>query len=315
MSSESKTAKVKEDLMQYSKPVIKAITTATPIIINGCQKAWAFYKSLSADYLQLIIGFIFCFFGGVFPALFAAIEAAKHGGISNVAEALGDLGDEAMKIIEASKKDDDVDEDKNGVKDVEEIEAKALLLRKAQLVMTKMNPEKIDKALSSMYKVWISVVAVLTLKFAQTISLSVSISKLLKKPADRYITPLVTDAVPVEYSKWVPVLMGWITKSIGLSIAWSITTILTAVTSALIGGLMMSRALLNIARSRGISFDGKLLKDNNDTTIDENLSYVLSLIGIYFQFKIRFNVPFPLNLFLWPLELGEYFIRWSITKS
>ena len=106
-----------------------------------------------------------------------------------------------------------------------------------------------------------------------------------------------------------------ITKSIGLSIAWSITTILTAVTSALIGGLMMSRALLNIARSRGISFDGKLLKDNNDTTIDENLSYVLSLIGIYFQFKIRFNVPFPLNIFLWPLELGEYFIRWSITKS
>jgi hypothetical protein len=313
MSSESKTAKVQEDLTQYSKPIIKAITTTTPIIINGCQKAWAFYKSLSVDYIQLIIGCVFCFFGGVFPALFAAIEAAKHGGISNVAEALGDLGDEAIKVI-GKQEDDDVDEDNNGVKDVKEIEAKALLLRKAHLVMTKINPEKVDKALSSIFKVWMSVIAVLTLKFAQTISLSVSISKFLKKPTDRYITPLVKDAVPVEYSKWVPVLMGWITKSIGLRIAWSITTLLTAVTSALIGSLMMSRALLNIARSRGVSFDSMLSKDNNDTTLDENLSYLLSLIGIYFQFKIGFNVPFPLNIFLWPLALGEYFIRWSITK-
>ncbi len=71
------------------------------------------------------------------------MEAAKHGGIKDVVQALNDLSDEAMKIIDASKKDDDVDEDNDGKKDVEQIDAKTLLLRKTNLVMTKMNPQKV----------------------------------------------------------------------------------------------------------------------------------------------------------------------------
>lgn len=69
--------------------------------------------------------------------------------------------------------------------------------------------EKVDKALSSIYRVWLSVVAVLSLKFAKTISLSMSISDFLKKPIDHYISPLVKKTVPHEYGKWVPVAMGW----------------------------------------------------------------------------------------------------------
>jgi hypothetical protein len=305
---------MKDEMVKYSKPIIKVITTITPHIITYSQKAWSFYKSLPEDYLQLVIGCIFCFFGGVFPVLFATVEAAKHGGINNLIDALGDLGDEAIKIIEASKKDDEVDEDKDGKKDVEQIDSKALLLRKAHLVATKMNPEKINKALSSIYKVWLSVVAVLSLKFAQTIALSVSISEFLNKPANRYVTPLVKQATPDEYDKWVPVIMGWITKSIGMSIAWFISTIITAVTSALIGAILISRSLLKIANRRGVTFDGLIPKDHDETYIDEAASYIFAFLGVWFQFKIRFNVPFPMNLLLWPLQMTEYFIRWSITK-
>lgn len=312
--SESKAEKAKEELVKYSKPVIKVITTVTPIVITTCQKAWSFYKSLPDDYLQLIIGFVFCFFGGVFPVLFAAVEAAKHGGITDVTQALGDLGEEATKIIEASKKDDDLDEDNDGKKDVEQIDPKALLLRKANLVMTKMNPQKIDKALSSIYKVWLAVVAVLSLKFAQTISLSVSISQFLKKPVDHFIAPLIEIAVPDEYDKWVPVVLGWITKSIGMSIAWYINTIITAVTSALTGSLIITRALLKIANRHNITLQGMIPEKHEDTMIDEGLSYLFAFMGIWFQFKIQFDIPFPMNLFLWPMEMAEYFIRWSITN-
>ncbi len=134
----------KEDqLLKHTKPIIQFITKATPVIITSCQRAWAFYKTLPEDYIQLIIGLIFCFFGGLFPVVFAAVEAAKHGGISDVTTALGDLSDEAMKIIEASKKDDEKDEDRDGKKDVEQIDTKALLMRKTNLVLSKMNPEKV----------------------------------------------------------------------------------------------------------------------------------------------------------------------------
>ena len=142
---ESKASPNNSDLAKYSKPVIQIISTVIPIIITTTQKAWSFYKKLPEDYVQLFIGFVFCFFGGIFPVLFASIEAAKHGGISNVVAALSDLSDEAMKIIDASKKDDDVDKDGDGVKDVEQIDPKALFVRKTHLVLTKMNPEKVRK--------------------------------------------------------------------------------------------------------------------------------------------------------------------------
>jgi len=47
-----------------------------------------------------------------------------------------------MIIIEASKKDDDVDKDKDGKKDVTGLSGKEYLARKTMLVLKKMNPDK-----------------------------------------------------------------------------------------------------------------------------------------------------------------------------
>jgi hypothetical protein len=312
--SETKTTKLKDDMIKYTKPGFKVITTIVPIIITGCQKFWSYYESLPKDYIELIIGIIFCFFGGIFPALFAAIEAAKNGGIATVVEALRDLGDEAMNIIEANKKDDKVDENEDGISDVDQISAKDLLLRKANLVVTKMNPAKIDKALSSIYTVWLSVVAVLTFQFARIINMGVSISEFLKKPAMHYLTPLANDLMPKGYAKWVPTLIGWATRFIGMSFAWWISSIMTAFASALIGALKISRALMKIARKKGITLNGMIPENHEETFIDEAASYFFALFGLWIQFKVNFNIPFPINLFFLPMEMGEFFVRWSVTK-
>eukprot|EP00977_Amphora_coffeiformis_P024139 scaffold15108_cov180-Amphora_coffeaeformis.AAC.15 len=70
-------------------------------------------------------------------------------------EAVGDLADEALIIIEESKKDDEIDADGNGKKDVQEMTGLQLLKRKSLLVLKKMNPEKIDSAVASIYKVYV----------------------------------------------------------------------------------------------------------------------------------------------------------------
>lgn len=72
-----------------------------------------------------------------------------------VMKSIVDLADEALIIIEESKKDDDVDANKDGKKDVDEISGADLLKRKTLLVLKKMNPEKIDKAIGSIYKVYV----------------------------------------------------------------------------------------------------------------------------------------------------------------
>ena len=99
-----------------------------------------------------------------------------------------------------------------------------------------------------------------------------------------------------------------------MSIAWYINTVITAVTSALTGALMISRALLSIAQHNGITLNGIIPKDHKDTYVDEAASYFFAFMGIWFQFKNQFDVPFPLNFVLWPMDICEYMIRWSITK-
>ena len=101
-------------------------------------------------------GTVVCFFGGTFPTLFAAIQAAEYGGRRKVLDAVHDLSDEAMIIIEESKKDDLIDIDGNGKQDVKEMTGVQLLKRKTLLVLQKMDPERIDNAVASIYKVYVT---------------------------------------------------------------------------------------------------------------------------------------------------------------
>lgn len=298
----------------HAKPIIAFITSLTPVVITFCQKTYECYKILPEDQLQFIIGFIICFFGGVYPALFAAIEAAKHGGLTTLKAALKDLADEATIIIQASKKDDAADEDKDGKSDVAQLDSKAVLVRKAKLVVTKMNPQKVNNALESLYKVWLAVMVVLAIKFARTVAFAQSICAFIRKPTRRYVVPRLLQVCPDKYDKWVPVLSDWITKLVAVSVAFYITTIIVAFTSAITGALIMIRALMKIASKKGWTLGGLLPTDAKDTMLDEIGSYAIAFLGFSFQWKMNFDVPFPFSLLLFPFELAEQFIRWSVTQ-
>lgn len=298
-----------------AKPAGAFLTIALPTLIQGGYKALEFYRKLPQNFIEFCIGLIFCFFGGVYPTLFAAVQAAENGGRKVVFQAIQDLADEATIIIEESKKDDDQDEDKDGKKDVAQITGKEYMKRKTLLVFKKINPEKVDKALYSIYRVWLSVVAVLSLQFARTINMALSIAEFLNRPCDHLITPVLQAVIPDEYDRWVPVILRWITKSIAMSIAWYIQSIQSAFTSALIGGVMIGRSFVHFCAHHGFELGGLIKPKHEDTMVDEILSYIFAALGFYFQFKIGFKVPSPWNLVLWPFGTAEYYIKWSITKK
>ena len=230
-------------VQMVAKPLGAFLTTAIPLIIKYGNMALEFYRKLPTNFIEFLIGCIFCFFGGVYPTLFAAVQAAENGGRKTVMAAIKDLSDEALIIINESKKDDDVDEDKDGKKDVDEISGREYLQRKTLLVLKKMNPEKVrilclallkklpiystcfkwfffsnpfplflafnqvDNAIYSVYRVWLAVAAVLTLQFARTINMALSIAEFLNRPCDRFLSPTLQIAIPDEYDKWVPVVL------------------------------------------------------------------------------------------------------------
>jgi hypothetical protein len=304
-----------EMVQSIAKPLFGAITVVLPFVIYGCSKAWAFYKAMPKNAVKFWTGFVFCFFGGLYPVTFAAVQAAEHGGRKKVVESLEALSQEALVIIEESKKDDAKDDDKDGVADVKQIDNKQFMMRKLNLVLTKMNPQKVDEAIAVLYRVWLSVIAVLMVQFARTISLALSISDFMMKPVNRFITPTINLATPTQYQKWVPVVMGWIVKSIAMSVAWYIQSVISAVTSALSGGQLMAQAAYDFCVYRKWTLGGLIPPNHKDSYVDEMFMYIFAGLGIYFQFKLNFDMPFPFNLILWPLEMMEYWLRWTITSK
>ena len=53
--------------------------------------------------------------------------------------------------------------------------------------------------------------------------------------------------------------------------------------------------------------------DDETSYLDEVLGWSLAALGFYFQWSMSFDVPFPLNLLTWPLELAEWYVRAQIT--
>lgn len=144
--------------------------------------------------------------------------------------------------------------------------------------------------------------------------MSLSIAEFLDKPTHHFLAPIIELAIPKEYSKWVPIVISWVMKAIAMSIVWYIQSIISATVSALQGGLIMARATLQFCVAHKITLGGRFPQRHEDTNIDEYLSYLFAAMGFYTQFRDGFGLPFPLNLILWPFELAEYYIRWTITK-
>jgi ABC-type uncharacterized transport system permease subunit len=100
-----------------------------------------------------------------------------------------------------------------------------------------------------------------------------------------------------------------------MSIAWYIQAVRSAFASALTGGLMMARATYQALVHRNISLGGIIKQNHAESSVDEMLSYLFAGLGFYFQLKLGFNMPAPFSWLLWPFELAEYYMRWSITKA
>lgn len=200
---------VKAKLESIAKPILDGLVFIIPYLIKFNRLAHEYIMKLPENALNFLIGFVFCFFGGLYPVVFAAIQAAEHGGRTQAMKALQDIADEATKIIEESKKDDEVDDDNDGKADVDQISSQEFVRRKTVLVLKKMNPEKINRAMESLYQVWLAVAAVLAIEFARAISLALAISEFVRRPVDKYCVPIVKKVIPDEYDKWVPVILGW----------------------------------------------------------------------------------------------------------
>ena len=136
-----------------------------------------------------------------------------------------------------------------------------------------------------------------------------AIGSVVEKPANRYAVPILHALLPEDYKKWAQPLISYAVKSIAISIAWFVQRIMSSVHSAIRGGHMLSKNVLEYLNKMGY-----LQMKNEDTYLDEILGYAVAVIGLWFQLSLRFSLPFPLNILLIPLRFVEWWLIWVVSK-
>eukprot|EP00441_Pelagodinium_beii_P016374 CAMPEP_0197660464 /NCGR_PEP_ID=MMETSP1338-20131121/50860_1 /TAXON_ID=43686 ORGANISM="Pelagodinium beii, Strain RCC1491" /NCGR_SAMPLE_ID=MMETSP1338 /ASSEMBLY_ACC=CAM_ASM_000754 /LENGTH=340 /DNA_ID=CAMNT_0043237815 /DNA_START=42 /DNA_END=1061 /DNA_ORIENTATION=+ len=274
---------------------------ALPYIVEAILQAQKFIAKLPEKILWATIGFLVCFFGGIFPATIAAAEAWNSCGGVEAWHQAGVLWEECMKISDAQKKDDDSAQ--NGAVNTKET-PQQLIQRKFLIAMAATEPERINAALTCLYTGWIGVIGVLKLEFAKTVTLGDVIGSTLYQRVAHY-EPAIASMVPEEYRKWVPTGTRWACKAVAISVAWFIQRVISAFHSAIRGGMMFSSYLVDFLHEQGY-----LKEESKNTNIDEVIGWSVAALGFLTQLACGFHLPLLLSLVLWPLQILEAFIVW-----
>jgi hypothetical protein len=269
------------------------------------------YEKLRPYRLELLLpgicGLIMCFFGGSFLTLIAAVEAYRMCGYESTMICVNQLIEDFQKVADASKKDDERDDNNDGVKDVQQVAHRDLVKRKALLFLRTINPDRITAALTGINAGFLAVVATLKMKFAMTITLGNAIGGAVEPMAERYVLPVMERIMPADYKHWARPILQYSIRTTAVSVAWCVQRVISAFHSALRGGLMFSRNILEYLSAMGIYH-----LNHEETCVDELAGYGVALLGLLFQLSRGFSLPFPLNLLLFPFTLIEYFLVWAV---
>mmetsp|Transcript_16228 Transcript_16228/g.33343 ORF Transcript_16228/g.33343 Transcript_16228/m.33343 type:complete len:399 (+) Transcript_16228:44-1240(+) len=282
---------------------------STPYIILMYEK-WQWCESnLPVELLVIFWGLTLCFFGGTFSLSLCAYEAFKISGWDTSRAAIIDLNEELQRYRRASVEDDKRDDDGDGIADVDQIGQGELVKRKVMLALKVSDPNKVNDAIGGITQGVVGVVATLKFKHARTVALGVSIGNYLRRPAGMYLAPHIATLVPPAHRKWVPHVINYACKVVAVSIAWTVSSVVSAVQCGVRGGLMAARAGLKYLKKRKI-----VDIDDEDTYLDEVVGWSLAFVGAGFQIWNGFGLPFPLNVIMLPARLLEGYLRWIVTN-
>jgi hypothetical protein len=311
----SQLAGYMEQAMPYVQKGTEVISMLAPYAVmvkEHSVKAWKVIEPYGPeDLIPAFCGLIMCFFGGSYCTLIAAVEAYRMAGWDSTVTFLKDLQKDFLLVWEANKADDQEDLDGDGIADVKQISPQQLAQRKLRLVLITVDPQRLTRALAGLNAGFLAVVATLKVQFAKAITLGNAIGDALAPPAEMVLVPPLRMVLPDEYKKWAQPLVMYTVRSAAISVAWFLQRVISAFHSAVRGGTMCSRNLLNYLGKRGIIPE----INHEDTYLDEIVGAALAGLGLLFQLSFGFQLPFPLNIILFPFTLMEWFLIRMVTSN
>ena len=149
------------------------VVTVAPLYLWLWRKACWFYSWAPTNLLQMCFGLGLAFFGGTYVAAIAAVEAFRLMGWQRTWADLKVVYAELRVVYDRSEEDDLLDEDGNGVADVDELTPQELATRKLGLAMRVVKePDKLQSAVGGLWSAYLAVLATLRLEFARVAALA-----------------------------------------------------------------------------------------------------------------------------------------------
>ena len=299
--------------------VIKGIRWLWPYYKQAYLKGYEIYKQLPANAIQMVFGIALCFFGGTYVASIAAIEAFRQLGWQKVYSELVTVYGQCELVVAASDEDDKLDEDGDGVADVDQISATELTQRKIVVAMKAISePERLQTAFGALFVAYLSVLATLRLEFARTTAFALGIVEMGKYPIMRTLAPMLSASLGPEISHWTQTIVETSITFVAVLFAWWLQMIISAFYSGIRGGKMFADALITFLEEQDLMGKVPFIQqpfNPDESLLDEAVGYSLAAAGFAFQFFNGFALPFPLNLVFLPLTIIEWFLRLQISME
>ncbi|KNC50831.1 inframe stop codon [Thecamonas trahens ATCC 50062] len=290
------------------------IDVVGPHVENVAAAAVAFWAAIQPyhpeEFAVAGLGFIVCFFGSSFMVSIAAVEAFRLCGWETTRDCILSLYEDYKIVREAYRKDSLLDENNDGIADVDQITKKELASRKVRVILRACNPVKIQHAIAGINAGVIAVVATLKIHFAEAITLGTSIASTLVRASNKTLKPSLQRIVEPEYHKWIDPVIQYACQTIGISIAYTLHRIIATFHAAVKGGFLFTKGVLHYAERRGFAAASKVEEGSPAFT---GMALAVAALGFYFQASSWFGgLPFPINILLLPFTIVEYILTWIV---
>jgi hypothetical protein len=299
-------------LLKAEAAVQKVVEVSYPVYVQCVQLYAQGYKQLEPygpeDLIKMATGLCMMFFGGFFITTVAVFEAFDQSGRHALVKNLRLLAEQAEDVREADERDDALDENKDGINDVQQISAEQLSVRKFLVVIRAADPNIISEALSNLYSILMAVLATLQVKFARAISLGAAIGNVLSKTTLKFIVPPLKEVMPEEMHKWLPVVATYICRLVGVSIALSVNRVLSTVHTAVRGARLATDGFTGFTERRNLLY-------LSEGYVDDAVALLLAALGVYGQLFVWARLPFIIKLLFFPATLLEWVLSFLVSAS
>jgi len=231
---------------------------------------------------RIYLGVLMLLFGRSFIVTFTMVEAFHHGGSSILMDNVSLLQKQIQSVVEANEKDNLIDDDGDGIADVDEISKKALLKRKIKLVTTSIQPAIIKNAFQAFWTATIGAATAVKIDTAKAIALGVSMGDDIDLFTHRSIVPTVVPFINKELHPWLPLTIRYTCRFLGVLIAFITFSYVSIVATSTRGSFLLVEYLQAFVESQR---QGSTAAAETGEPMEYDIRYVLALsvIGILFQ--------------------------------